>query len=544
MPHSVRPLGVPSVAERSAPGSATSSLAARAAVGAEQSARARTSLWTALWLSMLAAAALQLTRNKSPVHWILTGTIITLAIACGAVLLEARDGRAIKQRRMLLTGVMTVLVVLAATAHLGVLTPMVSFLMVTVYYNSSGDFRHERVIYVLSAVGYGALAVLSFVGVLPLTESVLALVEQNDRALLGFAAVGEGLLFATYRMAKANRVATLEAIESLERARRQVEQRDALLFEARADLDGANRAGGRHTGSRVGPYLVGEIIGRGATGEVYEAVDGETAEPAALKILFPHLLEDRVLVARLIREAELTRQLQSPHVPRLIGGGETVDGCPYLATELLVGEDLSQYLRAHRTMDPKSVVEMVSQVARALNVAQEKGIVHRDLKPQNIYLTRERDGGRAWKVLDFGAAALVEGASDLTRGAAVGTPSYMSPEQTRGEAVDHRSDVFALGAIVYRALTGQPPFAAADAMSTMFRVNHVQPVKPSLLAKLHEDVDLVLALALAKKREQRLRSAATFAAALRDACRGELDPAFRASARDLLGQHGWMQEVA
>lgn len=515
---------------------------AREAVLDEQSSRERTSLWTALWMALLSGGALQLTRKQSAPHWVLTAALLLFAAVCAWVLFESRRERRLRPKRTLITGVFTVVVVLAAAAHLGVLSPMIGFLIVTVYYNSSGDAPFEGIIYGLSAVGYAALAGLSYVGVLPLTDVVLALAEQNDRALLGFTLVGEGLLYATYRMARQNRLATRTAMERLERAQRQVRQRDALLLEARGELQGASVGGaGRHTGATVDGFVVGDVIGRGATGEVY-AAESRDGRPAALKILYPHLLEEDH-VTRFKREAEITGKLESPHILRVLGSGSTGDGCPYVATELLAGEDLAQHLRERRRMELSRVVELTAQVARALSVAQESGIVHRDLKPQNVFWALGPEAERSWKVLDFGAAALAEGAGELTRGNAIGTPSYMSPEQTRGESVDHRSDVFALGAIAYRALTGQPAFAAPDAMSTMHRVNRVQPVRPSLLAELPPDVDAVLALALAKDKDQRFRSAATFAAALRDASRGELDEPYRAAATRLLQKHGWMQEV-
>ena len=518
------------------------SLTTTLVVGEEQSARARTSLWTALWLALLAAGALQLTRNKNTVHWIWTVTVFALALACAGVLAVSRAERLIPPRRMLLTGVMTVLVSLAATARLGVLTPTFAFLIVTVYYNSSGDSPYEGIIYALSALGYLGLLVLCFVGVLPLTESVLAMVEQNHRAIVGFGVVAEGMLFATYRMAKQNRLATLTAMERLERMQRQVQQRDALLLEARADLAGAIAGRhGRHTGARVAGYTVGMLVGRGAMGEVYEAAN-DAGTPAALKVMHPELLADPTHAARFMREAELTQGLESPHIVRVWAGGKTDDGCPFVAMELLSGDDLGQLLRERRVLELPMVTEMLQQVARGLDVAQEKGIVHRDLKPQNLFWARE-GGQRVWKVLDFGMAVLGEASGELTRGAAVGTPHYMSPEQTRGEPVDHRSDVFALGAICYRALTGQPAFAASDSMAAMYRVGRVQPAKPSWMASVPPDVDRVLALALAKEKEHRFRSASTFASAFRDAARGELDEPYRLAADALLARHPWMREI-
>jgi serine/threonine-protein kinase len=145
-------------------------------------------------------------------------------------------------------------------------------------------------------------------------------------------------------------------------------------------------------------------------------------------------------------------------------------------------------------------------------------------------------------VLDFGVSKMNEVAGTLTHGAIVGTPGYMSPEQARGKPVDHRSDVFSLAVLAYRSLTGRPPFHAADPLGTTYQVVHAMPVCPTDLVKIHEDIDLVLAIGLAKDREHRFRSATSFAAALRDASRGELDERMRAAARDLLRHHPWGTE--
>ncbi len=196
-------------------------------------------------------------------------------------------------------------------------------------------------------------------------------------------------------------------------------------------------------------------------------------------------------------------------------------------------------LREHKRIGLQRTLELVTQVAQALSVAQEAGIVHRDLKPQNLYLIESTEKGRLWKVLDFGVAAISAGTGALTQGAAVGTPGYMAPEQARGQPVDHRADVFSLGAIAYRSLTGRPAFAAPDSLATLYQVLHVQPVRPGDLLKAPDDVDLALALALSKDKEKRFRSATTFASALRDASRGELDEPFRVAARAVLTTHPW-----
>ena len=144
-------------------------------------------------------------------------------------------------------------------------------------------------------------------------------------------------------------------------------------------------------------------------------------------------------------------------------------------------------------------------------------------------------------MLDFGISKVSAAGATLTRGHVIGTPSYMSPEQAQGLPVDHRSDVFALAALAYRALTGRPPFTSPDSSVTVYNVIYVMPTRPTELVDVHPDVDLALALGLAKDRDQRLRSAVIFAAALRDAVRGELDHALRAAAKALLDERPWGQ---
>jgi serine/threonine protein kinase len=146
---------------------------------------------------------------------------------------------------------------------------------------------------------------------------------------------------------------------------------------------------------------------------------------------------------------------------------------------------------------------------------------------------------RSWKVLDFGVSRFDGSSTTLTRDGVVGTPSYMAPEQARGEEVDHRVDVFALGVIAYRVLTARPPFTGEDAFATMYNVSYRQPHKPSDHVTLDPDVDLVLALVLAKDKERRFASALTFVAALRDAFRGELDSRMRDDAERLLASEPW-----
>ena len=526
--------------------SQTSHLLTSAALADEQAARDRVSLRTALGVAVVAALALQLAETKTASHWVLTASLALLAFAHSAILIESRGARTIDPSRLLATSVLSVTICLAAIVHVGVVSPVTGFLIMIVYYKGTTTARIDPpLIYGLAAAGYLAIMVLVFTGVIPQRQAIISITDDDPKLVIAITIVVEALLFATYQMARRTREATLSAMARLDRASQHIRAREALLLEARADLEGARAVGrtGSHTGRRVGAYQVGLVIGRGAAGDVYQATDVETRQRVALKVLHSHLLEDPTHRARFAREAEIAMKLDSPHLARVFSRGTTHDGAPFVAMELLDGVDLADHLRERRRLDLDVAVEMATQVALGLNAAQECGVVHRDLKPQNVFLCADRRRDRSWKVLDFGVAAIREASIELSRGSAVGTPSYMSPEQTRGAIVDHRSDVFSLGAIVYRCITGQPAFPAADHVATMYRVNYVQPTKPSTLSKAPADVDAVLAIALAKDKHRRFHSATTFAAALRDAARGELDEPFREAARAILSEHGWGQDA-
>jgi len=204
-----------------------------------------------------------------------------------------------------------------------------------------------------------------------------------------------------------------------------------------------------------------------------------------------------------------------------------------------VGQDLSAHLRQRERLELAEVVDLCAEVACGLRAAHDAGVVHRDLKPQNIFCAEvEQDSakapGRVWKILDFGVSKLHDSSATLTNAAVIGTPGYMSPEQAEGRDADHRSDIFSLGAVAYRALTGRPPFAG-ELPHVLFEIVYRDPVQPSeLVTGLPHDVDLVITLALAKRAEDRFDDAGQLADALRQAARGGLDPALRARAERLL----------
>jgi serine/threonine-protein kinase len=186
--------------------------------------------------------------------------------------------------------------------------------------------------------------------------------------------------------------------------------------------------------------------------------------------------------------------------------------------EKLAGQTLASLLRKGRALSDASLLSLVTQVCSVLELARAAGIVHRDLKPQNLFLTYDD----VWKVLDFGVALLADSTGTLTQGAAVGTPAYMSPEQARGAPVDHRADVYAMGAVIYRCATGRQPFSRPDTPSLLFAVVQEMPLRPSAISQVSPQIDAVLQIALAKDRDARFATAAELAAAFVAAAKNEL----------------------
>jgi serine/threonine-protein kinase len=275
-------------------------------------------------------------------------------------------------------------------------------------------------------------------------------------------------------------------------------------------------------------------------GEVYAAKHAESGGLAAVKLLLGDMQSDAMLMQRFLREGEAASKLHGPNVVEIYEVGKLDDGAPYLAMELLRGHDLAWHLRRRGQLSIEEVVTLVDQVAAGLEIARVAGVVHRDLKPQNLFLAQQTNSAPVWKILDFGVSKLTDSAGTLTKDVIVGTPGYMSPEQAGGNVTTHRSDLFSFGAVVYRALTGEPPFAAEDTPQTLYQVVYRNPIRPSsLLQALPPDVDLVIAIALAKDPADRFESALEMAAAMKLAVANKLDPQRRLHARTLLAALPW-----
>jgi serine/threonine protein kinase len=234
----------------------------------------------------------------------------------------------------------------------------------------------------------------------------------------------------------------------------------------------------------------------------------------ALKILHPNNLGDATIVARFRREAEACSRLRNPHTVVTYDFDQTEDGVLYLAMELLHGRSLHNLEKAEDHLDPYRVLRILDQVADALAEAHQNGVVHRDMKPENIYI--ERRGGEDYvKVLDFGIAKIMSddrAQPALTAvGQTLGTLEFMSPEQLRGQALDGRSDIYALGIVAYEMLTGDLPFGKAKAAVEIINF-HLQkaPPLPSRMRpdlRIPHEVDEVILKMVAKSREARHKDA-------------------------------------
>ena len=390
---------------------------------------------------------------------------------------------------------------------------------------------HLVVAHVAISVGFltGALADRSLI-------SGAGLSAQTQIAVI---ALIEVVLIVVFLIARRMRATSRQAIEQLDVALRALGQREAQLAEARRELRDAMVGGGRGRFSNhvVGPFRLGSIRGRGGMGEVYEAQRDDDATPErryAVKLLHPHLLSDPSAYERFAREARAAAALDSPHVVRVVDVSPDDAAMPYLAMELLEGHDLAMVLRERAILPVAEVVALIRQIGAGLSAAHAAGIVHRDLKPQNLFAARSgpADDDVTWKILDFGVSKLASGDGSLTIGHAVGTPSYMSPEQARGGQVDHRSDLYALGVIAYRSLTGRPAVAAAEVMAMLHDVCHRMPLRPSEIGELAPELDDVLAVAMAKDPDARFASAHELADALTAAAAGQtpVDVQLRAAA--------------
>lgn len=271
-----------------------------------------------------------------------------------------------------------------------------------------------------------------------------------------------------------------------------------------------------------GGYVLQECIGGGGMGQVYRAEQSALGRSVAVKIVHPYLLSDETVAGRFINEARLASRLNHPNSVAVIDFGRTEDGLLYLVMEHLRGRDLARVLVEDWPLSFERIIDILRQLLDVLAEAHQLGIVHLDLKPDNIVLEPTRRGGDFVKVVDFGLARMLAGPSGRSDPSMTisGTPDYMAPEQCRGERPDARSDLYAVGVILYLLLTGRLPFEAEA--PTQVLLNHLtrpapDPREVNPDRRIPDGIVEVLHRALEKEPDDRFQSAVDFSSALAEA---------------------------
>jgi eukaryotic-like serine/threonine-protein kinase len=274
---------------------------------------------------------------------------------------------------------------------------------------------------------------------------------------------------------------------------------------------------GDRLGTNVGgKYRIVKLLGAGGMGVVYEALHVVVKRRFAIKFLRADLALRRDVLARFQREAEAAGALENENIAAAMDFGIAPDGAPYIVMEYLAGLDLARLLSATGPLPVERAADLVIQACRGIHEAHAAGVIHRDLKPENLFVCRRNDGSDLVKIVDFGIAKLQasDAGNAVTRtGGMVGTPSYMSPEQARGDTtIDQRSDVYSLGVILYELLSGQVPHPGGSYNAVIYHIS-TQPALP--LARegqeLPRDLVEVVNRALSLRPEDRLASAEALA---------------------------------
>jgi len=266
----------------------------------------------------------------------------------------------------------------------------------------------------------------------------------------------------------------------------------------------------------AGSYQVVRLIGEGGMGRVYEARHMRlSGKRFAIKLLHDEIAFQPDMLARFEREAQSASTINHPNVVEVVDVCRLEDGRPFIVTEFLEGEELGALLDRVGKLDPQAAIRIARQICRALMAAHAQGIVHRDMKPENVFLVGDLSAPRV-KIIDFGISKQSEDNAKLTRtGMVMGTPAYMAPEQARGEHVDHQADVYAVGGILYRCVTGHKPYEGEDGAMVLTQVLTEEPRRPRVVdASVPGELELAIERAMARQCSDRLANMAELEAEL------------------------------
>jgi len=272
----------------------------------------------------------------------------------------------------------------------------------------------------------------------------------------------------------------------------------------------------------LGRYQIKGVLGKGAMGVVYDGVDPKLERRVAIKTIRTTTLDEATAkhyAMRFEREVRAVARLNHPNIVQVYDYGTEGD-LAYIVMQYIEGKELKDHFDAKERLDLRMILRLMTELLDALDFAHEAGVIHRDIKPANVML----DAGGQVKLTDFGVARITDGdgeQAEATRaGQMIGTPSYMSPEQIQGQAIDRRTDIFSAGVLFYQLLAGQKPFEGTQWVLAK-KIVQDDPVRPSALAPVPPEIDRVVARALAKAPEHRYQSARAFADALRRIAQGK-----------------------
>ncbi len=262
----------------------------------------------------------------------------------------------------------------------------------------------------------------------------------------------------------------------------------------------------------AGTFYVARLLGQGGMGRVYEAEHVRLPRKFAVKVIHEALAKSPDAIARFEREAQAAASIESEHVVEVLDIVHTLLGQPCIVAELLEGEDLASMLEREGKLPIPNAIAICRQACRGLAAAHAARVIHRDIKPSNLFLVRRPDESILVKLLDFGVAKMADGAGLTHTGAIVGTPAYMSPEQAYASAsVDERADIYSLGAVLYRTITGSPPFDHSDPGAVLAKVLHEDPRRPrDLNRSIPEALDRLVQRAMARSPKDRPRTVLDF----------------------------------
>ena len=278
---------------------------------------------------------------------------------------------------------------------------------------------------------------------------------------------------------------------------------------------------------KIGKYDLVRELGRGATASVYLGHDPFTQRDVAVKIAFPDILKDpergKLYTHLFLNEASLVGKLSHPHIVQIFDAVVAENLC-YIVMEYVPGGTLDDYTTPGKLLPIERVVEIVFKCTRALDFAYRLGITHRYIKPANILFVGTNPNSGDIKISDFGAAIIgtQDNTPDRTQVAGIGSPAYMSPQQVKEQPLDHQTDIYSLGVVMYQLLTGQLPFQASTNYNMIYQIIHTEPTKPSALRReIPEALDTIVARAMNKELDQRYATWEDFAHDLAQAFRNK-----------------------